>query len=200
MDNHKDKFISKILYQEFRGLEVKRNGKVDHSATTHDDATFSYLMALYVWYEGKDLKERFGINKSVIMTDSATEEEVFNPEAEELMDITDDIVKVQKDMLTTDDTKKDNMDVINELRKGLGVTFDEWDKKREAEDEKELKEAMQNPVFLQAYATKYNMTKDQVDMYRDESTSTLPMNAYSMMPDEEYSVLQGNLADKYKSL
>ena len=44
------------------------------------------------------------------------------------------------------------------------------------------------------------MTKDQVDVYRDETTSTLPMNAYSMMPDEEYSVLQGNLADRFKNL
>ena len=200
MDNHKDKFISKILYQEFRGLEVKRNGKVDHSATTHDDATFSYLMALYVWYEGKDLKERFGINKSTIMTDSATEEEVFSPEAEELMDITEDIVKVQKDMLNTDTTKKDSTELVNEMRKSLGITFDEWDKRREAEDEKELKEAMKNPVFLQAYATKYNMTKDQVDLYRDETTSTSPSSAYSMLPDEEYSVLQGNLANRYKNL
>ena len=157
-------------------------------------------MAMYVWYEGKDLKERFGINKTTIMTDAATEEEVFSPEAEELMDITDDIVKVQKDMLTIDDTKKDNMDVINELRKGLGITFDEWDKKREADDEKELKEAMQNPVFLQAYATKYNMTKDQVDVYRDETTATLPASAFNMLPDEEYSVLQGNLANRYKNL
>ena len=49
---HKDKFISPTIYQELRGLEVKRNGKVEHSDLTHDDQIFSYIMAMYVWYEG----------------------------------------------------------------------------------------------------------------------------------------------------
>ena len=64
MNFHKDKFISPTLYEEMRGLEVKRNGKVEHSDLTHDDQIFSYLMALYVWYEGKNLREDFGIEKS----------------------------------------------------------------------------------------------------------------------------------------
>ena len=68
MEHHKDKFNSKLLYNEFLGLEVKRDGKVDHSSNTHDDLTFSYLMALYVWYEGKDLKERYGITKQTLKT------------------------------------------------------------------------------------------------------------------------------------
>ena len=66
---HKDKFISPSIYEEMRGLEVKKNGKVEHSDLTHDDQIFSYLMALYVWYEGKNLREVFGIEKSGIKTE-----------------------------------------------------------------------------------------------------------------------------------
>ena len=35
--HHKDKFISPTLYQEMRGMEVKKNGFVGHSDLTHDD-------------------------------------------------------------------------------------------------------------------------------------------------------------------
>ena len=48
MEHHKDKFNSKLLYNEFLGLEVKRDGKVDHSSNTHDDLTFSYLISLII--------------------------------------------------------------------------------------------------------------------------------------------------------
>ena len=68
-ENHKDKFISPIIYEEMLGMEIKRNGKVEHSASTHDDQVFSMLMALYVWYEGVNLSERFGIKKCSIKTD-----------------------------------------------------------------------------------------------------------------------------------
>ena len=52
VENHKDKIISPIIYEELLGMEIKRNGKVEHSNSTHDDQVFSMLLALYVWYEG----------------------------------------------------------------------------------------------------------------------------------------------------
>ena len=45
VENHKDKIISPIIYNELLGMEIKRNGKVEHSASTHDDQVFSMLMA-----------------------------------------------------------------------------------------------------------------------------------------------------------
>ena len=44
-ENHKDKFISPIIYNEMLGMEIKKNGKVEHSNSTHDDQVFSMLMA-----------------------------------------------------------------------------------------------------------------------------------------------------------
>lgn len=74
---HKDKFIAPILHEEMKAMQVKKNGKVEHSDKSHDDQVFSYLMALYVWYDGQNLIENFGIKKTTIMTDS-------NEELEEL--------------------------------------------------------------------------------------------------------------------
>ena len=70
---HKDKFIIPILHQEMCGLQIKKDGRVNHSDNTHDDNVFSYLMALHVWYEGHDLLERYGIRKNTIKTDEDVE-------------------------------------------------------------------------------------------------------------------------------
>lgn len=72
---HKDKFIAPIILAEMRGMQTKRNGKVEHSDQTHDDQVFSYLMALYVWYDGKNLAERYRIQKNVLKTDADEEME-----------------------------------------------------------------------------------------------------------------------------
>lgn len=66
---HKDKFIAPILHHEMQSMEVKKTGKVEHSQNSHDDQVFSYLMALYVWYDGKNLAENFHIMKNTLKTD-----------------------------------------------------------------------------------------------------------------------------------
>ena len=70
---HKDKFVAPILHNEMKSMQVKKSGKVEHSDNSHDDQVFSYLMALYVWYDGKNLMENFGIRKSVLKTDTYEE-------------------------------------------------------------------------------------------------------------------------------
>lgn len=40
---HKDKIISKTIYDELCGLQVKKNGRIEHSDNTHDDQVFSWL-------------------------------------------------------------------------------------------------------------------------------------------------------------
>ena len=80
MELHKDKFISPIIYNELETLEVKKNGRIEHTSTGHDDQIFSYLMALYVWYEGKDIMERWGVEKHVLKTDQDLDEAVVQIE------------------------------------------------------------------------------------------------------------------------
>ena len=70
---HKDKFVSEILYDEMRAMEVKKSGKIEHSQNSHDDQVFSYLMALYVWYDGKNLVNNWHIQKNTLKTDQDLE-------------------------------------------------------------------------------------------------------------------------------
>lgn len=81
---HKDKFVAPILLEEMRAMQVKKNGKVEHSDRSHDDQVFSYLMALYVWYDGHDLIENFGIRKTTIKTD--TDEDIESVEIEDALE------------------------------------------------------------------------------------------------------------------
>jgi len=70
---HKDKFISLVLHHELETLEVDKKGKTQAIYPNHDDQVFSYLMALYVWYDGKNLAENFGIIKNTLKTDEDVE-------------------------------------------------------------------------------------------------------------------------------
>lgn len=81
---HKDKFVAPILLEEMKAMQVKKNGKVEHSDRSHDDQVFSYLMALYVWYDGHNLIENFGIRKSTIKTD--TDDDIESVEIEDALE------------------------------------------------------------------------------------------------------------------
>lgn len=154
--HHKDKFISPTIYQELRGLEVKKNGKIEHSDLTHDDQIFSYLMAMYVWYEGKDLRENFGIMKSGIKTEEAVDDIIDLVGTEEMSDITESISYINK-------PDQDKMTLqMQQMQKAQGVLFSDFvNKQRKAEEDK-LGILLQNPAFKNAYAKKYNIHPDAI--------------------------------------
>lgn len=158
MEYHKDKFISPIIYNELKQMQVKKNGKVEHSDNSHDDQVFSYLMALYVWYEGKNLKERFNIDKSSIKTDKDIDE-VINGLEEKYSNIVKEIEYIQ-----TSDEGFDKQ--LKDFVKGSGVLrkdFDAAERKRDMEMEKLM---MQNRVYKKAFAEQHNISiKDVDDMY-----------------------------------
>ena len=66
---HKDKFVARVIKDEMAGMQYKKNGKVEHSDQTHDDQVFSYLLALYVWYDGQNLVDNWRIMKNTLKTD-----------------------------------------------------------------------------------------------------------------------------------
>ena len=100
---HKDKFIAPIILTEMRGMQTKRNGKVEHSDNSHDDQVFSYLMALYVWYDGKDLVEKFGIQRSSIKTDEDVEIIEGDIESAEAKKVKMDLHELERDIDDTND-------------------------------------------------------------------------------------------------
>ncbi|WP_304576733.1 hypothetical protein [Romboutsia ilealis] len=60
----KDKFTSRNVIEDILNLVIK-NGKIQASAGSHDDCVMSYLIALYVYYYGRNL-HRYGLIKGYI--------------------------------------------------------------------------------------------------------------------------------------
>lgn len=178
MNFHKDKFISPTIYNELRGLEVKNNGKVEHSELTHDDQIFSYLMALYVWYEGKNLKETFGIEKFGIKTEDDIDDVLQLDGTEEYGDITQDIL-----YLTKDDNDKLSKD-MKEMQRAKGIMFKDFVEKQRKYEQQSLKNLLSNPANRQAYANRYGIPVDTVSF--DDGTYYGP-GGLNGLPDSVFT-------------
>lgn len=153
MQNHKSKFISPIIYNELCTLEVKKNGRVEHASNAHDDTIFGLLMALYVWYEGKDLMEHFGLEKNVLTTDDdETIEEGFNEE----------YVDIVKNMDVLDNPElKESLKYLQESTKS--IAYSEWVKKQMEEDAALTNRMLAtNPVFRKTYGEAHNLDADEL--------------------------------------
>ena len=155
VERHKDKFVSPIIYNELLGMQVKKNGKVEHSDTTHDDQVFSMLMALWVWYNGTNLAERYGIKKSSIRTDDEIDEAVdyFNPETTEIVGS------------FNDDGRLDGDDQISQTAKLLESeryeSIKTYLEKRHEIEEAQFRALVMTPLGQKAFRDTYNIPKDQ---------------------------------------
>lgn len=151
VENHKDKIISPLIYNELLGMEIKKSGKVEHSSATHDDQVFSMLMALYVWYEGTDLRERYGIRKTAIKTDADGIDEELNGlddsvEVLGFFDQVDEIGSVAHDL-----------EVIN---KASGILMDDFIKQQQAIDEESKNRILSTKIGQMAYRQTNNIPDD----------------------------------------
>ena len=57
-----DKFVSPNIYGDLASLERKKNGKIEHSTSGHDDSLMAYLIFRYAVFYGKCFRDRFGVN------------------------------------------------------------------------------------------------------------------------------------------
>ena len=159
---HKDKFISPTLYKELTGLVLKKNGKIDHSELTHDDQILSYLLGLYVWYEGKNLREYWGIEKSSIKTDE---------DIDDIMDLTTDVSKKGSDIskqlkrlystVDNKDSAKLEQDLMN-LQKGQGLMFKNFIETTRKKEEEHLREMLRHEHIKEAYARYHGVPVEAV--------------------------------------
>lgn len=173
VEYHKDKFVSETIYQELIGMEVKRNGRVDHSANTHDDQTFSMLMALYVWYEGKDLMSRFGIQKGTIRTDEDIDEVVLGGFEERYGDILEEIENLE--------SSSELNEQLKEMNRAAGTLFEDWMKSEWAKDQAAYQELMNNKVTRKAMAEAKGIPADAIT---ESGFYTLPDSIYNNFYDE----------------
>lgn len=147
MEYHKDKFVSPIIYQELEGLEVKKDGRVEHSSNSHDDQIFSYLMALYIWYEGKNLMETYGIQKSTIKTDQDLEEAVLTID-EKYSDIIQELETIDND---------DIQSQVDELNSTKTIMYEDWMKSEHEKDQQALAKILMTKVGKETYAKQFNI-------------------------------------------
>ena len=89
-------------------MVVKKSGKVEHSDNSHDDQVFSYLMALYVWYDGKNLAENFHIIKNTIKTDA--DEELLENEIDDNVEAVESVDNI--DGYGFNDDKNDILETL----------------------------------------------------------------------------------------
>lgn len=89
VENHKDKFISPVIYEELQNLEY-RNNRVDHKTGTHDDTVMGWLIGLYVYTHGNNLA-MFGVRRLHIPTDKSVMEDAIT----EVFDAVDEKTELQ---------------------------------------------------------------------------------------------------------
>lgn len=178
MLNHKAKFISRILYNELCTLEVKKGGRIEHADKFHDDQVFSYLLALYVWYEGKNLMENFGLQLREIKTDSETEEIMD-------ADLEGSYTNIARDMERTtaqDSVVKQQLDY---LEKNKSISYTEWLEKQEQENLNAVNELLRTHQGREAWAKEYH--QDPEDLKQQGSVMfTIPSSVFTNdLTDEE---------------
>lgn len=185
VEYHKDKFVSPIIYSELETLEVKRSGKVEHSTNGHDDQIFSYLMALYVWYEGKNLKENYGIIKQNLKTDAELEDDVSPVETK------------YENVLNEVDATEENYVVDTQLKalEMKAISYQNWRDEQYKKERKDLERLLsQNPLAAKAYQEKYNV--DLADKLASGGLYDIP----SEMFDMDVREVDQSFYDPYDSL
>lgn len=178
MENHKDKFVSVNIYNELVGMEEKRNGRIEHSDNTHDDLVFSYLMAMYVWYEGKELRERYGMMKSVIKTDEDTDDDIDMPISEDLEDF---IEVIKHGSPVVNDNKVNTEEILRTLASGQGKLYEQWLREENKKDEESLAKLLVREDARKAYAEKYSIPIEEVNFKYDRMK--LPDEVFNMEND-----------------
>lgn len=151
---HKDKFVSPELLSELETMEYKKNGKVEHADNAHDDQIFSYLMAMYVWYDGKDLPQ-YGIQRGTIATDADIDEPVFS--------IGEDYKDIGAEIESSEETSEMIEEQIEVLNSNRAVLHKDWIIQQYKDDQKALDKVLETKDGRRAYASKYNLDYEELE-------------------------------------
>lgn len=151
--DHYDKFISPILLEELKNLELKKTGRIDHSANSHDDGLFSYLYSIYPLYYGKNVRENWHIDIPTLRTADDEAQEIFQDyTATESIGIVRDI-----ENLDNDDMIKDQLSKLDKTK-----LYQQFLAEQKAENDRAMDEILKTQAGRDAYARQYNINKDQM--------------------------------------
>ena len=178
MEDHKDKFVSPIIYEELKNLEVKKTGRIDHSNQSHDDAIFSYLLALYPLYYGKNVTENWNIKIPTLKTEQyEAEEPIFQDfQATEGVNIANEMqfhnARVEEQLKQLDDGTK---------------LFTQWLDQQRQENEDAMARILQTRVGQMAYSKKFNIPMDAVQGQNPQVSMTPVIDQFYKDMDDPYS-------------
>lgn len=196
MERHKDKFVSMAIFDELSKMVVKRNGKVEHSENSHDDLVFSALMALYVWYEGKNLKETFHINKTTIKTEDSIDDVVGSPETKGLETKYTEIIE---ELRLPDDEQEEAIKKMNEnlkmLKLGMGITFEQFMKKQKENENRLLMDMLQNKEVRKAYAKYTQISEQDVNNIINNTQYKLPDTLFTNFNEDSEELLKKQMSE-----
>ena len=193
VEYHKDKIISPTIYEELCGLEVKKNGKIEHSSNTHDDQVFSWLWALYIYYEGGDLMNNWGITKRVLRTDADLEEAVVDIK-EDKSSITENI-----DMTSEVGIHEEVESQLNTLNQAPGkVMYEQWMQSERAKDDAAMAKILSDIAIRNTLTAQYQL---MVNGHKNQVVSTIPTEVFlnfnktdQQIEQERQTALCGNLS------
>lgn len=154
VENHYDKFISPITLHELSNLEYTKSGKIDHSANTHDDNIFSYLLALYPLYYGKNVTENWNIKIPTLTTAQDDAQELVNDlEATEGVDIS-------QELNSDTDIIREQLEQLNSVKV---MQYQEFLKQQQIENDKCTEQLLNTALGRKAYATTYNIPEEELE-------------------------------------
>ena len=189
MRYHKDKFISKRLYEELCQLEIKKNGRIEHVSDGHDDQVFSYLLALYVWYEGKDLMSKFGIDKISIKTEEdfeGTDEILYTKEI--MTDLT-------QEMVEEDEIIQEQLKVLNGQK---AILQSDFAVKQHEQSLQALNDLLrENPLAMKAYCQKFHCDPNEIV---SPSIYTIPDSTFDSFYDDKDELKIDPLEQEYNNM
>lgn len=163
--DHYDKFVSPLLYEELKNLEIKKTGRIDHSANSHDDGLFSYLYSIYPIYYGKNVRENWHISIPTLRTAQDEAEEIFQ-----------DYSAIENVAIVKDIENLENDEMIQEQMQQLDKSklYQQFLAEQQADNDRALAQILSTKIGRDAYAEKYNIPREQLDS--DD-------NGYNMLND-----------------
>lgn len=152
--DHYDKFVSPQLLEELKNLEIKKTGRIDHSANSHDDGIFSYLYSIYPLYYGKNVRENWHIDIPTLRTASDEAQEIFQ-----------DYTATESVAIVRDIENLDNDEMITEQLAKLDKTklYNQFLAEQKAENDRAMAEILRTKIGREAYSRQFNMNPDQLD-------------------------------------
>lgn len=191
MERHKDKMPSPTMYDELSKMVVKKTGKVEHSDNSHDDLVFSYLMALYVWYEGKYLKENFNINKATIKTEDSIDDTIGKDLEQKYTEILEEF-KIPID--DENSAKKEVDNYLKVLKTGMGTMFSDFMKQQRDQEQQMLMDMIQNKAVRKAYSEYSQIPEEQLISNNKANKFRVPDSVFTNFGEDPEELAKKQIA------